>query len=361
MLFPYKYISHSMEKMQEFIDFIFYEVWCKAPFAEYGIHLFETNTDLYDIMDELFRRDLAEKLKDDGAAKFFYEGVNDIFNEFVSLTAEEITEYQLHFRANNDIEQSCAGRKDYTPVTYPSLNPSKVQLNHKLKSFYKNLYSSGFLGLSKTAEKIGLLRDYYDCLVRENDEGVCPFCGLLPVDGEFDPTREAFDHYLPKSKYPFNSVNLKNLAPSCNKCNSGNKRDIDPLHDKAGNRRKAFYPFSTTHTGIKITVSILHRRWDGLRPDDISVGLCSAANSEEIDTWKELYRIDQRYSARCCYKNGGNAWLNRIFNECQNYGQSRTEMFTAEIQSATTNPWFESNFLKKAFLEGCQKAGLFAE
>ena len=31
MLFPYAYVPHSMEKMQEFIDLIFFEVWCKAP------------------------------------------------------------------------------------------------------------------------------------------------------------------------------------------------------------------------------------------------------------------------------------------------------------------------------------------
>ena len=41
MLFPYKYVPHQMEKMQEFIDFIFYEVWCKACTTDYGIHLYE--------------------------------------------------------------------------------------------------------------------------------------------------------------------------------------------------------------------------------------------------------------------------------------------------------------------------------
>ena len=31
MLFAYIYMPHSMEKMQAFIDYIFFEVWCKAP------------------------------------------------------------------------------------------------------------------------------------------------------------------------------------------------------------------------------------------------------------------------------------------------------------------------------------------
>jgi len=51
MLFAYTYVPHAMEKMQEFIDFIFFEVWCKAPGVEYGIHLFEpSDSPLYQIM-----------------------------------------------------------------------------------------------------------------------------------------------------------------------------------------------------------------------------------------------------------------------------------------------------------------------
>lgn len=29
MLFQYTYVPHQMEKMQAFIDFIFFEVWCR--------------------------------------------------------------------------------------------------------------------------------------------------------------------------------------------------------------------------------------------------------------------------------------------------------------------------------------------
>jgi hypothetical protein len=33
-------------------------------------------------------------------------------------------------------------------------------------------------------------------------------------------------------------------------------------------------------------------------------------------------------------------------------------MLEAEIESSRANPWAEPNFLKKAFLEGCKRAGL---
>ena len=52
MLFPYTYVSHQMEKMQEFIDFIFYEVWCKAPgYGPFSLDLFLPNPDLYEVMN----------------------------------------------------------------------------------------------------------------------------------------------------------------------------------------------------------------------------------------------------------------------------------------------------------------------
>jgi hypothetical protein len=214
--------------------------------------------------------------------------------------------------------------------------------------------------LSFVKEELGSdLGSYYVNFVRVNNSGCCPFCGLLPIDNEFDPTREAFDHYLPKSKYPFNSVNLKNLAPSCNKCNSGNKRDKDPLHDKGGNRRKAFYPFSKENANLQISVDILSKDWANPTPADLIISISSVSHPDEMETWNDLFQIKDRYSARCCDTGGGLYWQRRVLEESKNYCLSLQGMLDAEIQSAGINPWIESNFLKKAFLEGCQRAGLF--
>lgn len=203
------------------------------------------------------------------------------------------------------------------------------------------------------------MTSYYVDFVRVNNSGCCPFCGLLPIDNEFDPTREAFDHYLPKSKYPFNSVNLKNLAPSCYKCNSGNKRDKDPLHDNDHNRRKAFYPFSEATPDIVLSVAVQCKHWSPLTPAKLSIVFDSTSHCEEISTWKDLFRIEERYLARCCDTGGGLHWLNRVLNERRNYNLSVHDILDAEIKRAGNEPWIESNFLKKAFLEGCQRAGLF--
>lgn len=47
MLFPYIYVPHQMEKMQEFIDFIFYAVWCKLESAASMVFTFLPPTQSY--------------------------------------------------------------------------------------------------------------------------------------------------------------------------------------------------------------------------------------------------------------------------------------------------------------------------
>ena len=49
-----------------------------------------------------------------------------------------------------------------------------------------------------------------------------------------------------------------------------------------------------------------------------------------------------------------------MINENQNYSLSMQEMLAAELKSASASPWIDANFLKKAFLKGCDSAGLFA-
>ena len=52
MLFAYIYMPHSMEKMQAFIDYIFWEVWCKAPAGQpFDLDLFNAKPELKAVME----------------------------------------------------------------------------------------------------------------------------------------------------------------------------------------------------------------------------------------------------------------------------------------------------------------------
>ncbi len=178
------------------------------------------------------------------------------------------------------------------------------------------------------------------------------------MDSECDPTREAYDHYLPASKYPFNSVNLRNLAPACYKCNSQNKGSKDPLQDGAGIKKKAFYSFAANRYPIQISIHIKSANHLPKNERDIQISLRCAGHDEEIETWDRIYRIRERYKAKCLSASGAKYWLQRIVDESKNYHQPSETSLSEELEQCEKFPWHESNFLKGAFYDTFRKVGL---
>lgn len=355
MLFPYKRPRHPMRAMHGFVVYIFARVWCRAPNEEYSLELFKGLPTLYAIMDELHRADLAGTEK--GAGAFFYRHVNQIFKEFKQLGSEDIQSYRRMFRGNNAIQALCEKKKE--PSRYVA--GAQNALMKTVEAFFSKLYSCGFFELAIVKEHIGAdLQGHYEAFAALNDMPCCPFCGLIPMDSEFDPTREAYDHYLPASKYPFNSVNLRNLAPACYKCNSQNKGAKDPLQDEAGVKRKAFYPYAIDRYPIQVSV---HFNPIGQLPattQDISVDLICAGHDEEVKTWDRLYKIRERYAAKCLSPSGAKYWLQRILDENKNYHHISQDTLNIEREQCDKFPWHESNFLKKACLDESFRSGLIS-
>lgn len=353
MLFPYKRSRHPIRAMHGFVTYIFAKVWCRAPNEEYSLELFKGLPSLYAIMDELHRADLAGVEK--GAGAFFYRYVNQIFQEFKQLSLEEIQVYQKIFRGNNDIQALCEGKKE--PICY--IADTQSALMKTIEVFFSDLYSCGFFGLKIVKKNIGAdLKEHYKDFASLNEMPCCPFCGLLPMDSEYDPTREAYDHYLPASKYPFNSVNLRNLAPACYKCNSQNKGAKDPLQDEAGVRVKAFYPYLLDGYPIQVSMHFKSAAKLPTEEHEIRVDLSCTGYDEEIGTWDRLYKIRKRYVAKCLSPSGAKYWLQRILDENENYKQVSQDALSKELKQFESFPWHESNFLKKAFFNACQEIEL---
>lgn len=353
MLFPYRQIPHKMRHMHGFIAYIFAKVWCKARRAEYSLDLFSGMQKLHSIMEELDRQDKAGK--EDGAGAFFYRYVNDIFNDFKALQEPELKALKKQFLANNNIQALCEGR--INPIRYSSA--AQTELDKKIKEFFSKLYSCGFFNLKFVRDTIGAdLHDHYNDFAKKNDLPCCPFCGLQPMDNEHDPTREAYDHYLPASVYPFNSVNLKNLAPACHKCNSQNKGAKDPLLNDSGNPRKAFFPYSKSSYDIKISLLFLSDSQLPQQNSEVEVDITCLGYEEELNTWNHLYRIKERLSAKCCSNATRNAWMNRIRIECQNYKRTPEEALKAELITCNESPWVDVAFLKSAYLQEADRKGL---
>lgn len=357
MLFPYTYIPHQMEKMQEFIDFIFYEVWCTAPGgAPFSLDLFDGNADLKEVMTAFFYGHTQ-------GGDFFYGHVERIYGHFAALTPEQIDQLKEWYQANNDIEKICANDPALHPVRYTDIAAIHEELAKQLAGFFKGLYSKQLLDLAALREKIGEIDDHYQCFMNgQNVKEKCPFCGIADMLSVYHSKREAYDHYLPKGLYPFNSINFRNLVPACHHCNSSYKTSKDPAYspkDPAGtmHRRKVFYPFANPGPNIEITIDLSKPDVDHLAQDDIQLTFGPPAVNEEIETWKDVYGIEERYKAKCC---SGDAkdWLEqiRIFRDAYDIDPT-TSLNTLQHQTEKS-PFANCNFLKKSFLEGCQRRGL---
>lgn len=368
MLFPYQYVPHKMEKMQEFIDFIFYDVWCKAPHGgPFDLTLFDAKPDLKEVMTAFFYSDAA-------GADFFYGHVERIYGHFTALTQAQISQFQKWYAANNDIERICANDPALIIARYVDLRPIHGILCDELAKFFKGLYSKDVLALAVLKQKIGDIDDHYKNFMAVNTSvntaGKCPFCGIADMQGIYHTKREAYDHYLPKALYPFNSINFKNLVPACHHCNSSYKSSQDPAYtpkDPTGavTRRKVFYPYAANSHNIEIRIDLRNNDFENLTPNDITIQFGPAALREEIETWKDIYGIEERYRAKLL-DGDGKAWLVEVFDEWRWYdksagdeGKAPDEYLRDLDRHASRSPFANCNFLRKAFLEGCGRVGLF--
>jgi hypothetical protein len=132
---------------------------------------------------------------------------------------------------------------------------------------------------------------HYETICAALDHHVCPFCGDEGFDAPGGP-REAFDHYLAKSRYPFAAANLRNLVPMGNKCNSRYKLNADILWNGT-TRRPAFDPYISRNVTLNLTRSVPFAGSDGIRP---RWEIDFSPNCPEVVTWDSVFRIRERYS-----------------------------------------------------------------
>lgn len=362
MLFPYTYVPHQMEKMQAFIDFIFYEVWCKAPIGlVFHPGLFDGNPELKEVMVEF---GFSARAADRGKA--FYNDVKAIYELFSALSPQEIDQFGQWYQGNNDLEKVCANDPATQIARYAEIAVNHKDLAAQLGSFFKDLYSQSLLNVAALRAKIGDIDDHYKSFVKTNRAGRCPFCGIGDLLGEYHSKRDAYDHYLPKALYPFNSINFRNLVPACHHCNSSYKTSKDPAYTpkdpaRAAHRRAVFYPYKTTPHSIQLQIDLQHSDIAKLTTADITLQFGPAAIAQEIDTWKDVYGIDERYKSKLCTESDGKAWLTQVLDEWKELGKDPQDYLKTLAFNTGKRPFTDCNFLKQPFLDACRRKGIFDE
>lgn len=350
MIRTYRYVSHSMEKMQEFIDYIFLDVWCRAPEGlTFGGDLFKQNTDLYDVISDFgFSGTAPER------GKLFYENIKEIYALFEPLNSTEIGELKNWYSANNQIEKICNNIQQ-NHIRYSDLHNRHPDLSDRLKEFFMGLYSGNLLGLAKLREKIGDIDDHYNELMETNQRpSKCPVCGMVDILSKHSK-REAYDHYLPKSIYPFNSINFRNLVPTCYCCNSSYKGPKDPIDEHTPKR--VFHPYTTPSDNIEVSVFFDPFIGDNIPEESVHISYGPASIEDEISTWRSLYGIDERYRTKLSGPDAKD-WLEQSRMLRNKYKISIAEQIDDQQEATTKDSLANSNFLKLAFLEGCERANL---
>lgn len=146
--------------------------------------------------------------------------------------------------------------------------------------------------------------DHYKTIYEAVAEHVCPFCGTEYFDAPGAP-REALDHYLAKSRYPFAAANLRNLVPMGHKCNSNYKLAVDLLYDAGGARRVAFDPYNHTKIGVVLDGS---EPFGGSKPSIPKWKIEFDPDVPAVPTWDSVFSIRERYQ-RDHLDEGYSAWL----------------------------------------------------
>lgn len=357
MLFTYKHIeNHAIYALQEWINDLFLNVWCQAdPKVEYDIEL---------LPDEI--REVTEEIYHDSkiTTDYLYGPIENVYKLFQGFDQGVKETLAKAYRDNNCIADLCQNKNGCDPFRYRELKEINEELNNTLETFFKHLFTN-VMKLKAVTSRIGEIEIHYKDFVTLNDEDKCPFCGTNDLKGKYVERREAYDHYLPKDVYPFNSINFLNLAPMCYECNSSYKGTKDPLlkQDKT-TRRKAFYPYDTEEPNIDLGIKINSKNIESLTPEDIHLTISAKGKEEEVATWMEVFGIEERYKARCLAKNDGKFWYQEATDEYDNLPDHVKAIYPKEqwvdklIKSAKTNKYAQANFIKSAFLEACKESSI---
>lgn len=369
MIFTYKYIKHDIEKLQEFLDFLFYDVWLLAE-GSFNFSKLAQNVELQKICEQL-------EIDDTKWGNFFNSRIAWIHDEFAKINDDNFKLELIDLYYNNNNIESLCSNKTLQPLAYSELKVRYPGLEKAINSFYSKLYGSespfnleAFGQLSKK-----LLQSHYKYFVDNNNDGICPFCGINSIDGNIESTKDAYDHFLPKSIYPFNSINFKNLSPMCYKCNSANKSTNDPIEHIKG-RKLAFYPYATSHPEIEFEFELLSKNVKAMKPSDYTLSITSPLKLEELETWKRVFKTVRKYKADgsieyhgrydelICNKHAAKEWFEDVYEYYEN-ATSISDIEDAEkyyekvIKATTRNPKSVTNTIKRKFLEECKTKGLF--
>jgi 5-methylcytosine-specific restriction endonuclease McrA len=283
MIYGYKYKKHVIEEFHKGIMFFFKYLIDNSPAS-------------FD-RDLMFPKLFVPMMK--ASNKKFDPFLEKLVLEYTLLNASQKKKVKQAFDNNNKIEELCNGK--LSPVKYSDLEANFAK---SLRGFLDKLWEE-YPHNDSIKNKYKKVQSHFDAFTNRDFQKaiICPFCGLNPLKPSEGKGRNAYDHYLPKSLYPFTSVNFINLVPICTDCNNkGEKGDKDVLY-RIGTRRKLFYPFDKSLKSNKLKFEISPKQKYDPRSKSTSLRNIkwdyTIKVNDKIDprvkTWEDIFGVKRRY------------------------------------------------------------------
>jgi len=336
-------IAHKLDKVHEFISHLMSQVWCAGgPWDE--SRLYSDFVGLVKALD-------AEPNR----TKKVMPRLKHLHDLFSALSEPQRRWLRIKFYVNNNVPDLCCGNL-LSPARYSDIEKSSPDLAKELHSFFDDLYSD-LLVSALVKRTYGCRRDHYKAFMGAQSVKTCPACGMRDLLTEDNTPVGAYDHFLPKGIYPFNSINFKQLVPICDICNGKYKTTKDPLYRDSASR-KAFHPFVAPTVAIGIQVGLPGPLIDEAKAEEIELKFTSGNQQDEVDTWAWLYGIEEQY--RSFANENGKHWAKQIINFSNRPGQKSTrECYEDHIATYKDQPLRDQHFLRVPFLEECERVGVF--
>ncbi len=277
---------------------------------------------LMDFFERMFQLELPkydenQLLKEDfrplirKSPKLLQKRMEELVPAFADLSESEKDNVRLVFESNQNIAAICSTEVD--PLKYADIENNAFR--KQLKEFFDPLwdrFSSG-KNLNQEARKhCKTIHDHYKEFRyhARHQSRVCPFCGLMGLKAPGPNRRAPYDHFLPKSNYPFVGINFQNLAPICTDCNSVEKKALDTAF-VLGKRTKVFSPYeeklSDNHLSVQIQPKERYRQTASsattlLKGIDWEWAFWSNQQEDErLEAWDALFKVRERFKEELEY------------------------------------------------------------
>lgn len=293
MLYKYEYVQkHTIYRLNQHLNYFFRRIRPVSKRASFNV-------------SKYFHSEFADDINNSPVLK---EKFRDFFNSFKILeTHQKETFYKMVLK--------CSSIKSFyedISIDCQDINNSAIKKligNDSLYALAKYLFSTTI----KTSK--WKIEDHYQQIYNTMpSHKACPFCGI----GEMHQTfREDYDHLAAKKIYPLLAINLANLAPMCNPCNTKFKGEIDIFYKKKV-RRPFAYPYTTQIlVTIDYTGSIIpetdYTNTKGLWKINYD------PQNEINCTWYEVFKIEKRYREDYLEPKF-DSWVNDFIDELIDFG-----------------------------------------